>query len=120
MSDICIIKHSEGITEIKFLVSPTYVQVVSIIDDIVENHPYEKRLWDLSEIQFNFTSSEIEQIAEYGKQKFTKPNRLALFALDDLAFGEMRQFMVYREEQSKALPRAFRNKQAAIEWLNSP
>ena len=119
MSDICTIKHSEGITEIKFLVSPTYVQVVSIIDDIVENHPYEKRLWDLSEIQFNFTSSEIVQIAEYGKQKFTKPNKLALFALDDLSFGEMRQFMVYREEQSKAIPRAFRNKQEAIEWLNS-
>ena len=119
MSDTHIIKHYEGITEIKFLVSPTFVQLKSIIDDIVENYPYEKRLWDMSEIQFDFTSNEIEQIAEYGKQKFTKPNKLALFALDDLAFGEMRQFMVYREEQSQSIPRAFRNKQAAIEWLNS-
>lgn len=73
----------------------------------------------MSAIQFYFTINEIEQIAEYGKQKFTKPNKLALFAIDDLAFGEMRQFMVYREEQSKSIPRAFRDKQEAIAWLNS-
>ena len=119
MSDICIINHSEGITEIKFLVSPTLEQVKLIIDDIVENYPYEKRLWDLSEIQFDFTTNEIQQIAEYGKNKFTKPNKLAVFAIDDLSFGEMRQFEVYREEEGKALPRAFRNKQEAIEWLNA-
>lgn len=119
MPDTYTIKYSEGITEIKFLVSPTLEQCKSIIDNIIENYPYEKRLWDMSEIQFNFTTHEIEQIAEYGKRKFTKPNRLALYALDDLSFGEMRQFMVFREEQSKAIPRAFRNKQDAIDWLNS-
>ena len=119
MSDTYIIKYSKGITEIKFLVSPTLKQVMSIIDDISENYPYEKRLWDLSEIQFDFTTSEIQQISEYGKNIFTKPNKLAVYALDDLAFGEMRQFMVYREEEGKVLPRAFRNKQEAIEWLNS-
>jgi len=119
MTEIYIINYSEGITEIKFLVSPTLKQVMLIIDDIVENYPYEKRLWDLSEIQFNFTTSEIQQISEYGKIKFIKPNKLAVYALDDLAFGEMRQFMVYREEEGKSIPRAFRNKQEAIEWLNS-
>lgn len=119
MSDTYIINHSEGITEIKFLVPPSLALAKSIIDDIVENYPYEKRLWDLSEIKFNFTLAEIQQISEYGKLKFTKPNKLAIYAIDDLAFGEMRQFMVYREEEGKALPRAFRNKQEAIEWLNS-
>lgn len=42
MSDICIISHSEGITEIKFLVSPTLVQAMSIIDDIIENYLMKK------------------------------------------------------------------------------
>ena len=72
MSDTYINKHSECITEIKFLVSPTLEQVKLIIDDIVENYPYEKRLWDLSEIKFNFTTNEIQQISEYGKNKFLK------------------------------------------------
>ena len=119
MSDTHIIKLIDGITTIKFLVSPTLKQVMLIIDDIVENYPYEKRLWDLSEIQFDFTVNEIQQISEYGKHKFTKPNKLAVYALDDLAFGEMRQFMVYREEEGKSVPHAFRDKQEAIEWLNS-
>lgn len=119
MSKAYIISHSEGITKIKFLVPPTLRQIESIIDEIVENYPYEKRLWDLSAIKFNLSTAEIQSISEYGKRKFTKPNKLAIFAVDDLAFGEMRQFEFYREEQGKAIPRAFRNEQQAIDWLNS-
>ena len=119
MPDTYIISYSDGITEVKFLVSPSFEDIKSIIDDLVENHTYEKRLWDLSEIKFNLTIDEIKKISEYGKLKFTKPNKLAMYVIDDLAFGEMRQFMVYREEENKVLPRAFRNKQEAIDWLNS-
>ena len=119
MNKTHIITYIDGITKIKFLVSPSLDLCKSIIDEIVEHYPYEKRLWDLSEIKFNFTHAEIQAIAEYGKEKFTKPNKLAVFALDDLAFGEMRQFEVYRGEEGKALPRAFRNEQDAIDWLNS-
>lgn len=119
MTTTHIITHEDGITKIKFLVSPSYEQAKLMIDEIAENYPYEKRLWDLSEIKFDFTTAEIQRIAEYGKLKFTKPNKLALFALDDLAFGEMRQFEVYREEEGKAFPRVFRNEQEAIKWLNS-
>ena len=119
MSSTHIITHENGITKIKFLVNPSFEQVKLIIDEIAENYPYEKRLWDMSEIKFNFTIDEIQRIAAYGKSKFTKPNKLAIFALDDLTFGEMRQFGVYREEKGKSLPRVFRNEQDAIEWLNS-
>ena len=119
MSNIYLITYENGITKIKFLVNPSFEHVKLIIDEIAESHPYEKRLWDMSEIKFNFTSDEIQRIATYGKLKFTKPNKLAIFALDDLAFGEMRQFEVYREEEGKSLPRVFRNEQDAIEWLNS-
>jgi len=73
----------------------------------------------MSEINFNFTTQEIISIALYGKQKFIKPNKLAIYAVKDLAFGEMRQFMVYREEENKAIPRVFRSEEEAIEWLNS-
>ena len=90
-----------------------------IIDEIVQGYPYEKRLWDLSEIKFDLSLNEIKLISEYGKSKFTKTNKLAIYATNDLAFGEMRQFEVYREEEGKVIPRVFRTKQDAISWLNS-
>ena len=119
MTKTHLITHENGITKIKFLVNPSFEQVKLMIDEIAENYPYEKRLWDMSEIQFNFTTNEIQKIAAYGKSKFIKPNKLAVYALDDVAFGEKRIFEIYREEEGKSLPRAFRNEQDAITWLNS-
>jgi hypothetical protein len=100
-------------------VSPSLELTQSIIDDLVEHHPYEKRLWDVSEVKFDFTLDKVHEIAAYGKQRFTKPNKLAIYALEDLAFGIMRQFEVYREEESKAYCRVFRSEQDAVEWLNA-
>ena len=108
-----------GITKIKFLQSPGIEEAKAIIDDLAENYPYEKRLWDLSDIVFNWTLEEIKTISEYGKYKFSRPNKLAVYAVDNVSFGEMRQFEVYREEEGKALPRAFRDEQEAIDWLRS-
>lgn len=119
MSKTHLISYENGITKIKFLVSPSFEQVKLIIDEIAEKHPYEKRLWDMSEIKFDFTADEIQKISDYGKSKFTNPNRLAIYALDDLAYGEMRQFEVYREEEGKSISGVFRNEQDAIDWLNS-
>lgn len=119
MSKTHIITHKDGITKIKFLVKPTLDQAKLIIDEIVENYPYDKRLWDLSEVDFDFSTAEIRVIAEYGKVKFTKPGKLAVYAIKDLAFGEMRQFEVYREEENKLLPKVFRDEQSAIDWLNA-
>jgi len=119
MDKTYIITHTDGITTIKFLIEPSFEMVKTIINELVENYPYEKRLWDMSEIKFDFTTAEIKMIAEYGKKKFTKPNRLAIYATNDLSFGEMRQFEVYRVEENKSLPKVFRDEKSAIEWLNS-
>ena len=119
MSKTHTITHKEGITKVKFLVKPSFNLAKSIIDEIVENYPYDKRLWDLSEIDFDFSTTEIQMIAEYGKARFTKPSKLAIYAVKDLAYGEMRQFEVYREEENKVIPRVFRDEHSAIEWLNS-
>ena len=118
MSNTHLITHKNGITIIKFLVTPSLDDIKQIIDEIVQGYPYEKRLWDLSEIKFDLSLNEIKLISEYGKSKFTKTNKLAIYATNDLAFGEMRQFEVYREEEGKVIPRVFRTKQEAISWLN--
>lgn len=118
MSKNYLIDYIDGITRIKFLHKPTYDEAKMAIDDIAENFPYDKRLWNISNIHFNFTIGEIMSIAEYGKTKFTKPNKIALVASDDLAYGEMRQFEVYREQENHSETKVFRGEQEAIEWLN--
>lgn len=111
------IEYLNGITKVSFNASPTYDDVKIVIDDLSENHPYEKRLWDFSNIKFDFKVYEIDDIAEYGKKKFVKPNILAIIAPDDNAYSEMRIFEVFREQENKSHARVFRNEEEAIKWL---
>ena len=60
MSKKYTITYKDGITKIKFLAKPTLDQIKHIIDEIVENYDYEKRLWDLSEIKFDLSTNEIQ------------------------------------------------------------
>lgn len=117
MKSFYTIEYRDGITRVQFSKRPTFSDAQSVIDDIVENYPYERRLWDLSNIKFDFTMDEIEKIAEYGKRKFIKPNKVAIIAPDDLAFGEMRAFEVYREQEELSVARGFRNEEQALAWL---
>jgi len=117
MSEIYKIEYLNGITRIEFLKNPTYKDATTAIDDIAENYPYEKRLWVLS-FDFSFTEQEIKDISKYGKSIFINPNKIAIVANGDLAYGEMRQFMVYREEENKADACVFKTEEEAINWLN--
>lgn len=112
------IVEQEGITIIRFTKSPTFTDVIEMIDDIVENHAYKLRLYDLSKIKFDLPSKELRKIAEYGQIKFTQKNRLAFVAPDDLAFGEMRMFSAFREQEIAEVS-AFRTEKEAIKWLLS-
>ena len=58
MPMIHTITHHEGITKITFLVSPTFDQLKSAVDEIAQNYPYEKRLWNMSEIEFDISTEE--------------------------------------------------------------
>ena len=111
------IEHFDGITEIRFSQVPTYGDAREAIDDIAANFPYEKRLWDFSDIDFDFTMDELRGIAEYGKMVFTQPNKVALVATKDLAFGELRAFEVYRDQVEHSVARVFRTRQEALAWL---
>jgi len=118
MSKIYIIEYINDILKIKFYDKPTFEEVQCAIDDIAENYHYEKRLWNLSESNFNFTTQEIINISKYGKSKLIQPNKIAIIATDDLVYGEMRQFMVYREDDTKAKACVFKTEEEAINWLN--
>lgn len=117
MADDYQIEHRDGVTRIRFSSRPSFAQVKTALDDVAAHHPYQRRLWDLSNIKFDFTQQEIQRIADYGKTKFVEPNRMAIVAPGDLAFGEMREFEVYRAQPGHSQARVFRTEQEALEWL---
>jgi hypothetical protein len=62
---------------------------------------------------------ETQTIAECGKMRFVRPNRAAFVVSDDLSFGLVRAFEVYREQKGLSTARVFRTRTAALEWLKS-
>ena len=111
------IEQVNGITIIVFSKAPTIDEAKEVIDTLSEDNSYHLRLWDFSNVLFDFTSEEIQEIALYGKSKFLETNRIAVVAPQDLAFGILRAFEVYREQDMHSIPRVFRNKQEALRWL---
>ena len=111
------IEHIDGITEVRFSQTPSYADTRTAIDDIIANYPYDRRLWDLSNVEFDFSMDELRSIAEYGKLVFTQPSKAAFVAPQDLAYGELRAFEVYREETGHAAARVFRTREEALAWL---
>ena len=112
------IEMEDGITRITCYENPSLEDAKTLVDILSKKDEYTKRLWDFTNIKFDFSLADIKSISVYGKSRFNKPNKLAILVVDDLAFGEMRQFEVYREE-AKSKAKVFRKESAALEWLNS-
>ena len=113
----CTIKKVDGITIIHFSRAPTFSDAKLVIDKLADENVYHLRLWDFSDVLFNFTMEEIKQIARYGQLKFKQPNRMALVAPQDVAYGTLRAFDVYRQQGTHSISETFRTKQEAIDWL---
>ena len=111
------IKHVNGITKVQFSKTPSYGEIKTVIDDIAENFPYEKRLWDFTNTLFSFSETNLKIIAEYGKTKFIKPNRLAVVTPDDMVYEEMLLFQEHRKQNGHLVAKIFRTEFEALEWL---
>lgn len=110
------IDNQSGITIVNFDSDPTYNEIIEMLNSLSENNQYIKRLFDFSKVNFDLTTDQIKELAEYGKKIFPEKNKGAVVSNADLVFGETRQFSVYREDEV-CLFNAFRNKKDAIEWL---
>jgi len=117
MANTYTIEKVSPITVIVFAADPTLVDAKEAIDELAENNSYHLRLWDFSNVLFDFTLEEIKEIARYGKSKFLEQNRLAVVAPQDLAYGILRSFQVYREEDTHSVVNVFRKRHEAMEWL---
>ena len=117
MDNKYLIEHVDGITRIEFSKNPTYSDAQDVIDEIADNFPYEKRLWDFSKIRFDFTVEEIKSIAKYGKSKFSKANKLAIVAPDNWAYIELHIFQAHRRQKDLSETMVFRTVPEAENWL---
>ena len=113
-----ITEESEFI-EVNLLVHPDAHLIKSIIAELFEQFPNEKRLWDLSSVVFDLGVSELEDIAKFSRNIVLRSNKTAVYATQDLAFGVMRQFSVFREVESQSEVKVFRDKDKAKAWLTA-
>jgi hypothetical protein len=113
MSKNYVIVSKDGITTIRFSIDPGLDDLCNAIDDVAENDLSELRLWDLSN---GFSLNDNDELAEYGKSKFSIPSKAAVIAPKDLTFGLARVHDVYREDEFLK-QRIFRTEQEALAWL---
>ena len=111
------IEKVNDIAIISFSSAPTFDDAIDVIDNLKDNSIYHLRLWDFSKILFDFNTEEIQQIASYGKLRFTEKNRIALVAPQDISFGILRMFEAYRDQNTFSVARVFRTKDEALKWL---
>jgi hypothetical protein len=62
------------------------------------------------------TSTQIQELADYAKTKFSPPSRVAIVATEDLAFGLSRMYEVFRAQEMVDIE-IFRHEQDAQNWL---
>ena len=117
MSTDYSIENLDGITTIRLARQLGLKEILGVIDEVAARGGYSRRLWEVSG-KLDFTSGEIETIAEHGKVTWPDPARVAYVATDPLSFGLLRMLEVYRDQQDYET-RVFRSEQDALEWLRA-
>jgi len=110
-----------GITVITSLRCNAFEEFIMVIDALVARYPYQKRLWDYRQGDFNMTSREIVKLTQYGASRFVGPTKSVSVTLPDqlLAFGIIREAIGLMPEISTE-PMIFTDFDQAIAWLNNP
>ncbi|MEP5837473.1 MAG: hypothetical protein ABJ322_07125 [Marinobacter sp.] len=91
-------------------------ELLAMIDDVAQTTSGDHRIWDLGDY-FSFTGEQIRQIADYGKNAVRGPCKIAYVAPNDLTFGLLRMYEVYRSEDG-VQAKVFRTEADATDWLN--
>ncbi len=107
-----------GITVITMLYEVTPNDLLGALQEIVAHHSCERRLWDFSKVEFNLSTDEMRSVSEVSKRLIDYPNRVAFAVGDPLAFGKIRQFMVFREGDL-TVPGVFNTRADALAWLSN-
>ncbi len=98
--------------------APEFDETLRLIDYLSKNNLYKRRLWDFSRIDFPYDLHEIREFAAYGRAQMREKNRFAVLVSDDMGFGSMRAFSVYRQEKGVTDVLVSRDRDEAIAWLS--
>ncbi len=119
MSDFSYeVEVAEGVTIITCHSNPTLQDLRTIITNVAQNYPYERRMWDLSSVDFNMAYKDLKQAAKDGRKLFTKASRTAILVSSELAYGQANQFRVHREDDNCEVMQFF-DRHQAIDWLKT-
>ena len=76
------------------------------------------RLWDFSNGAINLNNDQLQELADYGKMLFMPPSKAAIVAPEDLTYGLLRVYEVFRKQDLVEIE-IFRTEQEAIDWLKN-
>jgi len=110
------IASKEGITVITMLYEVTRDDLLGALHGIVASDAYERRLWDFTKVEFNLSIEEMRQVSDVSESLMDRPNKVAFAVGDPLAYGKIRQFMVYRAGEL-TVPGVFNTCSEAYSWL---
>ena len=110
------INVSNGILTVLFSQEPSKEDIHNALIETSKNHTVTKRLWDFSEIKFNLSQNQLQDIAEFAKNLFIQPSKVAMVASSDLSFGVSRIYEVFREDNQTEV-KVFRKIEDGRRWL---
>ncbi|MDG1442855.1 MAG: hypothetical protein P8R02_09245 [Pseudomonadales bacterium] len=89
------IEIESGITFVNFNIAPSYKDIEVLLAHLAKENIYERRLFNLGDLKFDISASELESIAKVGKNLFKRPNKGALVATQDISVATGGQLSVY-------------------------
>ena len=90
-------------------------EIFAVMRKVVETDVCDQRLWDLSKC-FTFADEQVQALANFGKQLWPDPSKVGYVASNDLTYGLLRMFEVYREGEGYQT-RVFRTEREALDWF---
>ncbi|MEE4245738.1 MAG: hypothetical protein V2I33_10020 [Kangiellaceae bacterium] len=116
-TECCEITIEQGVSVITAIADVSYETVRETLDIVAQQFPYQRRLWDISTVHFDFNMQELMAISNHSNAIYLEPNKLAIFVTDELALAEMSQLIAFREKEGVSQTRAFKDKEQAMQWL---
>lgn len=110
--------NSDGISTVKFFSPPNFEDIKQAVTELMAGTPSNLRIWDFS-CGGDMDTDEVVKLAEFSKSISTVVgSRVALIAGEDLPYGILRIYEVFRQDNISE-SRVVRTREEALQWLKS-
>ena len=109
------VRTANGILYIEFSSRPSLEEIKDALGAVWEADESRLRLWHFKD-GLEFAPEEIRAIADFAQSRQTNPERVAIVSPQNLGYGILRMFNVYRGEDETAV-KIFRTEGDAYRFL---